>query len=246
MADFEKIVATSFKWEGGYSAYSNDSASYCDGQLIGTNRGISAIAYKGFYGHCPTVAQLQALTVDQAKMIYKKLFWDKLQLDHVKNDSVAQMMFQYIIGSGASQISDLKAIANKTAGKHLFDENDTPFTIAQAEKINTLNQKKYFENLQQWRLEYFDRIIAANPSLAMYRDGWRNRTLSYHYEGSIGIDKLLVISGGAALVTFGLLMTTNKVTMTQRILAAVSIGVIIYAGAKVYDNYQNNNYKEAA
>src|SRR6478752_8502701 len=104
MADFENIVSVSFKWEGGYSAYSNDSASWCGGQLIGTNRGISAVAYKGFYGVCPTVDQLKALTAEQAKAIYKKLFWDKLQLDKIKNDSVAQIMFQYIIGSGSSQI----------------------------------------------------------------------------------------------------------------------------------------------
>jgi len=246
MANFEKIVQISFNWEGGYSAYSNDSASWCDNKLIGTNRGISAIAYKGYYGYCPTVAQLKALTEDQAKAIYKKLFWDKLQLDHVKNDSVAQMMFQYIIGSGASQISDLKAIANDTAGQKLFIENDVPFTVDQAEEINGLNQHKYFDNLQQWRLAFFDRLVASNPSLKMYLQGWRNRTLSYHYEGSIGIDKLLLISGAITVLIFLALLKSKKLTMTQKIALSLSAGVITYTGVKIYDNYKNNNFKQAA
>lgn len=246
MANFEKIVQISFNWEGGYSAYSNDTASWCDNKLIGTNRGISAIAYKGYYGYCPSVAQLKALTEDQAKAIYKKLFWDKLQLDYVKNDSVAQMMFQYIIGSGASQISDLKAIANDTAGHELFKENDTPFTIDQAKDINGLNQKRYFENLQQWRLDFFDRLVASNPSLKMYLQGWRNRTLSYHYEGSIGIDKLLMISTGVTILIFFALMRSKKLTIGQKVALALSAGVITYTGVKIYDKVKNNNFKQAA
>lgn len=72
MADFNSIASKTFKFEGRYQNYTTDTANYCNGNLIGTNHGISAIGYKGFYGKCPTVDQMKALTIAQAKMIYKK------------------------------------------------------------------------------------------------------------------------------------------------------------------------------
>lgn len=250
MADFDKITAFAFKWEGGYSAYDNDAPSWCPAKgtpgakLIGTNRGISAQAYKAFYGKCPTIEEMKALTEAQAKMIYKKLFWDRIQGDKIKNNSVAQMMFQFIIGSGPGQLSDLKAIANATAGKKLFIENDQNFTVAQAEEINNLNQKKYWDNLKAWRHAYFIRICEYNPSLKMYLKGWQNRLNSFVFESS-GIDKkkVLMIAGGSVLLLILVFSYFKQVTWKQKILAAISIGVIIYFGLKIYNAYKDNAFK---
>jgi len=44
MADFNPILTKTFKFEGGFQNSANDTANYCGGVLIGTNRGISARA----------------------------------------------------------------------------------------------------------------------------------------------------------------------------------------------------------
>lgn len=73
MANFyTDSLPTILKDEGGYQNLSYDSANYCDGKLIGTKYGISAIGYKGYYGVCPTVEQMKNLTTDQAAAIFKK------------------------------------------------------------------------------------------------------------------------------------------------------------------------------
>jgi len=243
MANFDKIALQTFKFEGGFQNMANDSANYCNGALIGTNRGISAIGYKSFYGVCPTVAQIKALTETQAKAIYKAKYWDKLSLDNVTNDSVAALMFQYIIGSGASQISDIKAVANKTAGKQLFVENDNYMTAADAEKINGLNQQKYWQALKDWRHAFYLRLVNSNPSkYGPFLKGWQNRLNTYTFEGAIDKKKILIFSVTAILIGFTVLYFFKNVTLTQKITVAISLGVIVYFGFKIYNNYKNNIY----
>lgn len=243
MANFDKIVGVTFGHEGGFQNYPNDSANYCGGKLIGTNRGISAQGYAAFYGVCPTVEQIKALTESQARQIYKAKYWDKLSLDNVKNDSVAALMFQYIIGSGASQISDIKDVANKTAGSKLFVLNDNYMTVKDAEKINGLNQAKFWENLKAWRMAFYDRLVASNPTkYGPFLKGWQRRLNSYTYEGTIDKKKILIISVSAVLIGGTILYFFKNVTIKQKIIVAISLGVIIYTALKIYDNYKNNAY----
>lgn len=181
MALFILALPKILKDEGGFQADPNDNANYCDGKLIGTNRGISAIGYKGYYGKCPTVEQMRALTSEQAGAIFKRNYWDKINGDKINNFSVAQLMMQYIIGSGASQLSDIKDIANKVGGKNVLVSNDLAITDADANFINGLNQQVFWEALKSWRLEFYKRLVAQKPSLQKFYNGWVNRLNSYVY-----------------------------------------------------------------
>lgn len=183
MASFDLSAAKAFKAEGGYQADPADNANYCDGKLVGTNRGISAVAYKGYYKKCPTVEDMKRLTVNQALAIYKAGYWDKINGDRIKNQSVADLMFQYIIGSGASQLSDLKAIANTTAGKKQIAEIDTSITAREAEIINSLNQATYHNNLKVWRAAFFKRLVERVPEKRKFLQGWLNRLETHKFDG---------------------------------------------------------------
>ena len=109
MANFQPIYENTLKKEGGFQNSPNDSANYCysfvngkrtRGALIGTNRGISATALQVYLGRCPSVAEMKAVTPELAYKIYKKNFWDKINGDIIKSQSVASMIFQMRIGSG--------------------------------------------------------------------------------------------------------------------------------------------------
>lgn len=194
MGDFEKAILNTFKAEGGYQNDIADPANYINGVLIGTNRGISAQGYYSFYKNIPTVQQMKDLTVEQAKTIFKGNYWDKVAGDYITNQSVAELMFQYDIGSGDGQLSDLKSLANKTAGKNVLVENDLRFTKMDAAFINGLDQAAFYANMKTWRFDFYDKIVAANiakwekengrkitePEAMKYTkkkflQGWRNR-----------------------------------------------------------------------
>lgn len=183
MAKFTPVFENTLKKEGGFQKFAADSANYVDGVLIGTNRGISAQAYKQFYGKTPTEADMKALTQEQAEAIYKRNYWNKIKGDLIENDSVAALMFQFIIGSGVSQISDLKDIANMVAGRKLFVSNDKDFTDSEAALINTLDQEAYFNAMKKWRHEFFIALTNKRPELKQFLKGWQNRLNSYEFEG---------------------------------------------------------------
>lgn len=179
MADFRKIFELTLNHEGGFQKFANDSANYVNGKLIGTNRGISASAYYTYYKRVPTEQDMRNLTKEQAYQIYKANYWNKINGDKINNQSVAELMFQYIIGSGASQLSDLKDIANKVAGKKIIASVDRTFTDAEIELINKLPAKIYWEALKAWRHAYFLRLVAAKPKLKQFLKGWQKRLNSY-------------------------------------------------------------------
>lgn len=181
MADFKPIYRKTLLFEGGFQQFPQDSANYCNGVLIGTNLGISAIAYKQYFGKCPTVQDMKNLTEETAMGIFKKNYWDKIAGDYINNQSVANLMFQYIIGSGASQISELKRMANLVAGKPIIVENDNPITKSEAEKINGIDQRKYHAELKSWRYKLYDSIVKRNPEKGIFLNGWRKRLDSYVY-----------------------------------------------------------------
>lgn len=200
MALFDKAIINTFKAEGGFQQDASDNANYVNGVLIGTNRGISAQGYHAYYKKVPTVNDIKNLTVEQAKQIFKGNYWDKVCADFITNQSIAELMFQFIIGSGASQISDIKDIANKVGGKAVLTLNDLPITKLDAAHINTLNQELFHARMKEWRFELYNRIVvksisdwekqkgrkiteseALKETKKKFLKGWQNRLNTHKY-----------------------------------------------------------------
>lgn len=206
MASLEIALDKRWPLEGGYQNYSTDGANFCGGQQIGTNLGISAQGYAAYYGHCPTIPELQALTHEQAAEIYDKKFWSVINGDKIKNQSVAELMFLYEIGN-PSTISDLKANANKVYGSKVIPENDNAITDSETAIINSLDQAKFHEALKEWRRQFYYKIVSADPSKGMFLQGWLNGIEKYIYEpgaGSLQKKKVLVFSFWPELFYFWL------------------------------------------
>jgi len=236
MASWTKAAMKALEAEGGFQADPADTANYVDGKLIGTNRGISAIAYKQFYGKTPTVQDMKDLNGTQAKAIYKKNYWDKINGDRINNQSVADLMFQFVIGSGLSQIKTLKLLANATSGTKQFAETTTPITNAEAEIINGLDQAAYFKRLWNYRKDFFQKVVdksiadwtekhgrkpteaeALKDTKKRFLKGWLKRLDTHKYEGPTGstggafnLTKKQMIIGGAVLAVAGLLYAADQ------------------------------------
>lgn len=204
-ADIQPAYNRVFKDEGGFQQDPADSANYVNGKLIGTNRGISALAFYDFYKRVPTVQDMRKLTEAQARQIYKAKYWDKIQGDALKNQSVAELIFQYVIGSGVGGgLSSVRKVVNATNGTKIMQETGTPLTGNEAKLINGLNQKTLHHNLIQKRLQVFRDIVAKHPEKQKFLKGWTSRVNRYKFEGETGANNAVLWVGGTLLLIGGI------------------------------------------
>lgn len=89
---FERVVGH----EGGYTADPKDRGNWTtgvinQGELKGTKFGISAMSYPDL--------DIKNLTVDQAKAIYKRDFWDRAQADQY-DAAIAYQLFDIAVNNG--------------------------------------------------------------------------------------------------------------------------------------------------
>lgn len=138
---FEYIIAKTLNFEGGFQNHASDRANYTkSGKLLGTNRGISTIAYEQYLGKEPTLKQIKEITPAKAKEIYYKLFWLPMKGDSLKSDGVAWVIFDSYIATGNLKTSR-KGI-NEAAGSKVITENAVPFNDFTLSKINAIDSTK--------------------------------------------------------------------------------------------------------
>lgn len=94
--NFDEAFARVLGHEGGYSGDSNDRGNWTSGEigkgkLLGTKFGISAMSYPHL--------DIPGLTKDEAKAIYKKDFWDRVQGDEL-HAALAYQLFDAAVNHG--------------------------------------------------------------------------------------------------------------------------------------------------
>lgn len=99
MTTFDTSFDLTLGHEGGFQNDRNDRGNWTSGvigkgQLKGTKYGISAMSYP--------LLDIKNLTLDQAKAIYKRDFWDKLSLDEVPA-GLAYALFDAAVNHGPKQ-----------------------------------------------------------------------------------------------------------------------------------------------
>lgn len=146
--------------EGGYSNDRNDPGNWTGGKvgigkLLGTKFGLAANTYPNL--------DIKNLTTDQAKLIYKKDWWDKLGADQL-HPAIVYQLWDFAINAGKSRaVKELQQVAGvpddgvigpKTiAAVKVMEVNDVLLMLA-AERL------KFYTSLSTW-----DR----------YGKGWTNR-----------------------------------------------------------------------
>jgi lysozyme family protein len=108
MADFEIAHKITLKFEGGYTNHPDDNGNWTggkkgNGNLIGTNHGISAPLLKEYLGYIPAVGDMKQLTPEAAKKIYKKIFWDKIKGDFITSQEIANNLYDSAVNMGVTQ-----------------------------------------------------------------------------------------------------------------------------------------------
>lgn len=99
IAVFGRAFTRIFKNEGGFQADPKDRGNWTSGRigvgrLVGTKYGISAMTYPHL--------DIRNLTIDQAKAIYKRDWWDKLRMDQM-HSALQYQIFDAAINHGATR-----------------------------------------------------------------------------------------------------------------------------------------------
>jgi len=115
MADIKYIIPFTYKWEGGLSNAKTDSASANPSPYIykgvggwHTNKGVTYPVFKAGaskYGYADTSDNFLTMPEDIWLKIAKGGFWDKLNLDTLKSQAVANVLFSWQWGSGYGWIT---------------------------------------------------------------------------------------------------------------------------------------------
>lgn len=157
------------------TGYGNDPAdsggpTMC-GVTIATYR-----AYRKKLGYASTtVDDLKAISFKEWRDILKSMFWDRWKADQIDNQAIANILVDFVWGSGVNGIKNPQRILGVKV-----DGIVGPKTLA---AVNSADPSKLFASLHKSRLDFVDGIIRRKPSQSKFIKGWKRRINCITYNG---------------------------------------------------------------
>lgn len=187
MADYKIILDHIAKFEGGLSADPRDTCSKqpsdyvmpsgtYKGYKVHTNKGICYITWKGnaeSLGYDSSSNGFIKMTKTQWSQIVKKIFWDKLNLDNVNSQKIAELIFEATWASGFG--------GSKSLIQYMQTQlNVDSVGVIGAKTIEALNLvieiDLLYLKLWNYRLDWYKKLAASNPvAYGTFLKGWTNR-----------------------------------------------------------------------
>lgn len=179
MADIKILAPYILSWEGGYVNIPNDSGGP-------TNRGVTIATWR-IYGYDKNedgvinTTDVKLITeYDAIYVVMKPGFWDKALADQIQDQSVANIIVDWMWGSGVSKT--IKRIQKILGVKQ--DGIVGPKTLG---AINSANSKTLFNKIWTARQNFYCKIVDANPVQKKFLKGWLNRLNGIRY-GSLKLN----------------------------------------------------------
>lgn len=153
-SDWEKAIEFVLKMEGGHVNDPNDPGGE-------TKYGISKKAY-------PNV-DITNLTLDEAKKIYKRDYWDQCHCDELPTGFAISIM-DMAVNMGTGKAKRLLQTVLEVGVDGIIG----PITVSAAHKARDWRVKKFLAG----RLVEYTRIINKNPNLMVFANNWSYRVVS--------------------------------------------------------------------
>ncbi|WP_289761708.1 glycosyl hydrolase 108 family protein [Duncaniella muris] len=183
MANVEKIVPFIIQFEAGVNpagltgeklfekarktGYANDPDDLGGATMVGvTIATYTEYCRKKVYP-VPTIDRLHNMTYAQWLDILKTMFWDRWRADEIANQSVAEILVDWVWASGKYGITIPQQVLGVTV-----DGVVGPKTLA---ALNKQNPAQFFARIVAERKAYIDRICTSRPTNNKYKRGWLNR-----------------------------------------------------------------------
>ena len=182
MSDFfDKAVEAVLEHEGGYTNNINDNGG-------ATAYGISLRFLKDYTNINPKefymfdidsdgdidAADIQGLTLEGVKYLYKKEFWNKYNYDRITNYLVARKVFDLSVNMGGAQANKLLQRAVRAANGVVLDDDGIlgPKSFAQ---INNADAPALLAALRSEAAGFYRGLIRADSKLKDFEKGWMCR-----------------------------------------------------------------------
>ncbi|MDO4929627.1 MAG: glycosyl hydrolase 108 family protein [Bacteroidales bacterium] len=170
MADYKILKPFILSFEGGYTddPYDLGGATY---------KGVTLSTYKSYCAQrglpTPTKEDLRALTDTEWDDIFKGMYWDVWQADDIADQSVANILVDWVWASGAYGIKIPQRVLEVAADGIVGAK-----TMA---ALNAQEPRTLFARLKQERLDFIDRICKSRTANKRYKNGWVRRIESIKY-----------------------------------------------------------------
>lgn len=167
MADYKKLIPTVLKFEGGFANHPSDPGG-------ATNSGVTLSTFRSVYGKDKTVQDLKNMTMEQWEYIFKTRFWDRWKADDIDNQSIANLLVDWLWASGVYGIKYPQEI--------LGVKNDGIVGLKTLAAINYYpNKKELFEKLWNRRKKHFEDIVRNRPQSKVFLKGWIRRISDFKW-----------------------------------------------------------------
>lgn len=173
MANHKLLASIILKWEGGWANDPTDMGGM-------TIKGITMETYKSY---ClskgkpqPTPEALRNISEQEWFDIFKAMYWDRWHADAISNQSVANILVDWVWASGSWGIKIPQRLLGTTEDGIVGSKT---LTLLQAQDSET-----FFNKIKEERLKFVDDIVRRKPEQAKFIKGWKNRINEFHFSES--------------------------------------------------------------
>lgn len=173
MADIRRLAPFILRWEGGFVDDPLDrGGATCMGVTLATWR---QVGYDKDGDGRIDAADLRLLSAEEVvARVLKPHYWDRWQADRIDNQSLANLLVDWVWASGAHGIRIPQRILGVAP-----DGIVGPQTLA---ALNAAEPRSLFGRLKQARLDFVEGIVRRNPSQRRFIRGWKNRINEIQFE----------------------------------------------------------------
>ena len=167
MANIDKLIPHILKWEGG-AKYTNDPLDRGGATKYGiTLNTLISIHYDANKDGKVDVNDVKALQLEDFKKILKRQYWDRWKADDINNQSIANLLVDWLWGSGVNGIKIPQHLLGVPADGIVGQK-----TI---NALNTSNQRYIYNKVWEARKQFYYDIVKKSPSQQKWLQGWLNR-----------------------------------------------------------------------
>ena len=185
MASYEHFKASIQEAEGGYQNLVNDKGNYNSlKQRVGTNYGVSAKFYERVIGFPPSMEDMKAITQQEAHMLFKNEFWDKMGGDNIDNQAVAELIVDHAINANPYVTAKMiQRTLNTDFNKGLVVDGVVGAKTIAA--LNSVDQYIFFQKFADARLAYYKRL----KDFQYFGNSWTSRVYKLAEKFGVAIKK---------------------------------------------------------
>lgn len=180
MASFENAIPVLLKHEGGYVDNPADPGG-------ATNHGVSL----RFLADYPDIGDFDGdgdvdaedianMSVEDAKDIYKEMWWDKYKYGSILRDDIALKIFDFSVNAGSSRSHKMAQQTLNTLGLRVtVDGILGPATLGLINTFDADEEARVFlKTYRQHQAAFYQRLVNNKPSLGVFIRGWLKRVNS--------------------------------------------------------------------